>query len=216
MAAGIAVDFDLDGPVEIEKLLEERLNATEEGLASGGGIGVGLQDDFVKDVGILAYALAEEHAHGVDVEIDGPGKGVVGIESNGLNVGCVVEGVVGAMTASAGELGFKFLAVAIGVELPGCGAEFVFSDIAALGGSELKSGPLRIGGSVFKEILKMITATGSADEQGGAATVGERGAESFEPSFGAQANSSRTTMSRLLPRRESGRSAPRMAMTEPE
>lgn len=70
IAAGIAIDFDGEGAIA-----RERFGAFEEGLAGGVGIGVGLDDDFIKHVDAIAAALHEQHAHGIDVEIERPDDG---------------------------------------------------------------------------------------------------------------------------------------------
>ena len=65
----------------------ESVETGHGGFAGALGIGVGLEDDFVEDPDCVADALEEEHAHGIDVEIEGPDDGIVRVEGDGLDVG---------------------------------------------------------------------------------------------------------------------------------
>ena len=112
MTTGVAVDFDGDGTNVVG---DEGPSTLQESLAGGFGIGGGLNDNFVEDVDAIVDALHEKHAHGIDVEIDGPDKWVIKLKADGLQVDGAVEGVIHAIAASAGELGFKFLTIAFGI-----------------------------------------------------------------------------------------------------
>ena len=69
VAAGVAIDLNLHA------VWIEGAGALVEGLARQFGIGVG-QNDFVKNVDHVTDALDEEHAHGIDVEIERPDEGM--------------------------------------------------------------------------------------------------------------------------------------------
>jgi len=72
VAAGVAKDVNLHGPPGHGDHAVIDLNAFEKRVAGSGGVGVG-EDDFVEDVDFIVIgALHEEHAHGVDVEVDRP------------------------------------------------------------------------------------------------------------------------------------------------
>jgi hypothetical protein len=102
-----------------------------------------LNHDLIEDVDALVYALHEKHAHGVDVEIDGPYERMVNLEAERLEMDSGIEGVVDAIAAGTSELGFKFLSIRVGIELAGGAAEFLGIDYATLCGGELKTPPNR-------------------------------------------------------------------------
>ncbi len=93
MTAGIAVDLDDQRPGIV---FDKGARALPKGIAGGFGIGV-LQNDFVKDVNVLAHTLQQKHGHGVDVEIDAPDQGMVDFETHGIDVLVTIEGVIGAI-----------------------------------------------------------------------------------------------------------------------
>jgi len=116
MAAGIAINFDRDGTRVFDDV---RTNTIVESLASAFGIGVGLDDDFVENVDTVAGTLHEKHAHGVDVEIDGPDDGAIVIEFVGDDVFGGAEGIIRAVFTDGGKFGFEFLAVTLERNLAG-------------------------------------------------------------------------------------------------
>ena len=143
-----------------------------------------MNHDLIENVDAIVYALHEEHAHRVDVEIDGPYERMVNLKADRLEVDGGIESVVDAIAAGTGELGFKFLAIRLGIELAGCAAEFLVIDHATLRGGELKNRPIGIGLGVLKMFKKVIAALGSADEESTAVAVGERGKENLRPGLG--------------------------------
>jgi hypothetical protein len=171
VATGIAINVDLHGIQMAGKFLEENLEAFLSGLAGRFGIGVG-DNDFINDVDDVALALDEEHAHGVDVEIEGPDDLLQGVEEQGRDVDGAIEGVVDAMAVGADEFRAVFLLVRGGIEFAGGVGNFVFGDDAALGGGELKGLPVRIVVGVFETFVEVIHALGGTDEEGAAETVG--------------------------------------------
>jgi hypothetical protein len=94
----------------------EGFHAVEEGLASGLRVGV-RENDLSKDLDNLSAALHEEHAHGVDIEIDGPDDGLEGLKTQRADMNVAVEGIVNAIAAGADEFSAEFLLVRLGVEL---------------------------------------------------------------------------------------------------
>ena len=74
MATGIAIDFDRDGT---DVVGDEGPSPLSRSIAGCFGVGGGLNDDFVEDVDAIVDALHEKHAHGIDVEIDGPDERMV-------------------------------------------------------------------------------------------------------------------------------------------
>jgi len=73
IAAGIAIDLHCKGASA-----GERLGALIEGLAGSLGIGVGLDYDFIKNINAVTATLHEQHAHGINVEIERPNDRQVG------------------------------------------------------------------------------------------------------------------------------------------
>jgi len=152
VAAGIAINMDGDGALRAGNAFINGFDALEKSLAGGFGIGVG-ENDFVKDVDHIVDALHEEHAHGVDIEIEGPDDGIFAFEQDGDDVAGAVEGVIDAMAAGANEFGVEFLGEGVGVELAGGGVDFFRRDQAALGGGELESGPVGVVVGVFELLV---------------------------------------------------------------
>ncbi len=72
VAAGVAVNAELQGRVTEMDQLRIRGDALDQFAAGFFGGGVGANDDFFEDVDVFVDFLQEEHAHGVDVEIEGP------------------------------------------------------------------------------------------------------------------------------------------------
>ena len=180
IAAGVAIDFDIDGAI-----VDEFLNALMKGIAGGVGIGVRLDDDFVENVDGIAAPLHEKHAHGIDVEIERPDERRGGDEAGRFEVNGAVEGVVDAMAASASESGFKFLMVSVGIEMRGGRLDFFGTNVSALSGSELESGPIGRVFGVFVEVVEVIAALRSADEESAALAIGESGTDDLGPSLRA-------------------------------
>ncbi len=105
VAAGVAIDGDVD------VMGTEGAGASVKLLTGHFGVGSGFDDDLIENVDRIRTTLDEQHAHGIDVEIDGPDQGEVRIKFVGLNVKGSIKGVIDAIETSAGESGFKFLTV---------------------------------------------------------------------------------------------------------
>ncbi len=184
IAGSVAKDFDGDGGEAVTLRKKVGLHAFQEFLARERSGGVGFDDDFLEDVDVFAIFLREHHAHRVDVEIDAPVDGQHAVVFNGLDMGFAIEIGIGAMFADAAEFGFELLAKGIGIEFVGDGREFLSRDDAALGGGELKGGPLGMGLGEFEKIEHVIAAFGGGEEKRAAFAIGQSGAEDFGPGFG--------------------------------
>ena len=183
IAARVGVDVDVEGHVVPGNLLDEGLGSFEEGLAGGLGVGVG-QNDFIDDMQDVVNALDEEHAHWVDIEIDGPHEWIVRFEFDVTEMKGAIKGVVDAVTGDGGEFSTVLLTERSGVHLTGGALEFVMIDEAALFGGEVKRRPIGISFGVFGKVIKMIAAERGADEESAAFAVGEGRTEDFGPHFG--------------------------------
>ena len=95
-------------------LLADGLEPVGEGAASDLGVGVA-QDDFVEDAHDVVDTLDEKHAHGVDVEINGPDEGLEGIKIDGAKMESGIKSVRHAMMAGADEFAAEFLAEGFGI-----------------------------------------------------------------------------------------------------
>ncbi len=91
---------------------------------------------------------------------------------------------IGAMLADAAEFGVELLAIGVGVHFTRGGGEFFRGDDAALGGGELKRGPIGIGLGEFEKIKNVIAAFGRGQEEGSTLAISQGGAEGFDPGFG--------------------------------
>ncbi len=109
---------------------------------------------------------------------------MVDLEAERLKMDSGIEGVVDAIAASTGELGFKFLPIRFGIELAGGAAKFLGIDDATLRGGELKNRPIGIGFGELEMFKKVIAALGRADEESAAVAVSERGKKNLRPSLG--------------------------------
>lgn len=186
VAAGISVDVQCQWEVMGGDETVEEVETLDDGFAGAEGIGIGLENDFVEDIHSLANALQQEHAHGIDIEIDRPDDGIVGIKRDRLHVLGWIEGIVGAIAAGGGEFGFEFLAEGSGIEFMGGGGEFGGIDVSSLSGGELEGGPIGGGLGIFETLVKVIATFGGADEEGAALAVSECGANDFEPNLGTE------------------------------
>ncbi len=186
VAAGISVDVQCQWEVMGGDETVEEVETLDDGFAGAEGIGIGLENDFVEDIDGLANALQQEHAHGIDIEINRPDDGIVGIKGDRLHVLGWIEGIVGAIAGGGGEFGFEFLAEGIGIEFMGGGGEFGGIDVSSLCGGELEGSPIGSGLGIFETLVEMIATFGSADEEGAALAVGEGGANDFEPDLGTE------------------------------
>ena len=128
----------------------------------------------IEDVHVVAGALDEEHAHGVNVENRWTRRRFHGVEGDGLHMHGAVEGAVDAMAAGADEFGAKLPLIRQRIELAGGVAEFGIVHQFALRGGELKGGPVGIVVGVFEALIKMIATF----------AVAESGTEDLGPSLG--------------------------------
>ena len=178
MATGITKNLDL------EFVLIEGAGALMKSVAGAQGIGVGLDDDFVEHVGRIAAALNEEHAHGIDVEVDGPDERKIGIKLDRLQMERAIKRVIDAIGASGSEDGFEFLAERFLIQIGGGGGDLIGGHVAALRSSELEGRPFGIGLRAQIEIVKVIAALGRAEKEGAALAISERGTDNFGPDVG--------------------------------
>jgi hypothetical protein len=176
ITAGIAIDFDMNDPFG-----GEGLHALMKGLTSSLSVGVGFENDFVEHVNGFVKALHEEHAHGIDVEIDRPDKRRIGLEFDGSQMDGAIKGIVDAMAAGSGESGFKFLAVRVGIELSSGGGKLDGRNVAALRRGELESSPGRGSLCLVIELKEVIAALRRAQEESTALAITEGGTESLRP-----------------------------------
>ncbi len=185
VAAGVAVDFDIEGALVGGDQFVLRGKAVQKRRTGFFGVAA-FENDFVEDMNDVADALSDEHAHGIDVEVDGPNEGAHVIELEGLDVGFAIEGVVDLVAAAADELAFELLAERVGIEMGGRMGNFGGFDEVALSGGELEGGPVRIGSAFgeLEEIVEMVVAFGSADEDSSALAIGEGGIDSLGPDLG--------------------------------
>ena len=102
--AGIAIDVDLQRTLKVGHAFVEFVGTNLKSLAGGFGIGIGADDDFFDDVDDVFDALHEEHAHGVDVEIERPDERMQAVEADGVDVVFAMEGVIDAVLGDSVEL----------------------------------------------------------------------------------------------------------------
>ncbi len=183
-AAGIAVNFYGEGALEAGELPIERLGTFVEELAGGLSRGFGLDDQLIKNVDVFANALQEEHAHGIDVEIERPDEGIGRSELDGLHVAGRIKGMIDAMGARHGELAFELTLENFRIEIARGVGEFFLIHQATLRGGELKDLPSGLGFGLLDEVVEMIAAQWSADEEDTAFAVGQSGAENVGPDAG--------------------------------
>ncbi len=191
MAGGVAVDLDLENSVGATDRFEVGFDVLDEDSASFlGSAAVGANSDFGEDIDVVVNSLHDEHAHGIDVEIDRPDERGGEFEVGVADVGFAVEREIGAVLPDGGELGFEFLAVGIGVGGAADGFQFGFVNDAALFGGELVGSPLvGIGLGEFEVVVEMVAAFWSAEEEGAAFAVGESGVEALRPDVGFEIGS---------------------------
>ncbi len=118
MTTGVTVNSEREGTLVSRYAFMFRRQPIEKGFAGLSRIRV-FENDLIEDVDHIFDALNEEHAQGIDVEIEGPGERAHGIEGDGLDVGVAIERIVDAAMTDAGELGLIFLKECLGIELLG-------------------------------------------------------------------------------------------------
>ena len=85
--------------------------------------GVGADGNFIEDKDVVTDSLHEEHAHGIDVEVEGPDERGGHFKADVADVGFAVESEIGAVVSDDGELSFKFLAESVVVHFAAGGIE---------------------------------------------------------------------------------------------
>ncbi len=72
VAGGVAIDVEFERAAAIIEQVVVKVGTLEKAFARESGVGGGANDNFFQNVNDFVLLLHEEHAHGVDIEIDGP------------------------------------------------------------------------------------------------------------------------------------------------